>query len=93
MPAETALPWRGALLALRPAPAAPTGLTSSAGSCTGQRAAGGRQWCIVVTRRRDPRVPAASAGRPAELRARPCEPPRARRHVAPGRSEAAPPRG
>ena len=38
------------------------------------RAAVGRQWCIVVTRSRDPRASAASAGRPAELCARPCEP-------------------
>lgn len=36
--------------------------------------AGGRQWCIVVTRRLDPRTPAASAGRPAELYARRSEP-------------------
>lgn len=36
--------------------------------------AGGRQWCIVVTRRLDPRTPAASAGRPAELCARRSEP-------------------
>lgn len=44
------------------------------GSYTEWRA-GGRQWCIVVTRRQDPRAPAASAGRPAELCVRPCETP------------------
>lgn len=56
--------------AFHSAPAAPTGLT---GSCTGWRA-GGRQWCIVVTRRWDPQAPAASAGRPTELSMRPHEP-------------------